>query len=142
MYSESEENKKNSFLLVATGIGFILGVMNISVAFTIDNKNICEKVVNFSVKEWMIVSGIFGILRFIFTSIWILMIKYKNSNKNSATAQQIVLLVLLTFLFGFAWNIVCYVLFFKGCLDELPDYALNWLYARMIIVFFFGGMSI
>ncbi len=137
---------------------FVLGVVNISMAFTIENKYNCKKVINFSIKEWMVVSGIFGIFLFLLALGALLLMLFEEnsqeSKKNEPTNDKnsdsdddddvstfLVIIgrsMMITFAFCFAWNIICYVLFFEGCFNDLPNYVQKWLHARMIIVFILG----
>lgn len=93
---------------------------------------------NVSLKNWLIISGSMGL--FICYSIIMVITFILYSEYPMCKVLLIIfgISLVMSLIFNVSWNIVGSVLFWRDCLNKVPDDVNDYMYARLIISYIFG----
>ncbi len=92
------------------------------------------------IKKWMLTSGATGIAIFGLMIVAIIgLIAGGDSGAGKGVGVVCLVLVVLLSIFNFCWNIVGSVIFWRDCLNGMPnDKSKDMMMARLIICYIFG----
>ena len=144
----SDDNKGSKCGICIIFPIFIMAIASLAMSSHLSSSHTCANVTagekmsslesNVSLKNWLVISGSMGLL--LCVSIVVVLISMACSED---TVCKVLLGVfgtslVLSVIFNFAWNIVGSVLFWRDCLNKVPEAVNDYMFARLIISYVFG----